>query len=470
MKREDETNEKKRNKRKQAIIRLFRLFSFVSSSLFMAFSAEVFSQTLIEKGFEATRESEALLDLKALAPGTSWIQKNSEAATVTIFVDNRYHQDVITFAGSQSFTYRVMLGRVGAGSHLLRIEYHRKQSARQASTIKIEDVKIRLIDRADPEFIAISSAPILYARPNSIGRFSDLPLLMYYETGRNGRGITIRYTVIFSNEDGGTQTSALMARWGRTTDIEWVTETQFDLQGVPIRTTFQGIEHEAKTFRGNREDDHPLLVVASDNNNFADDGSSGLRFALRPIAVDLSQSSREGVMDQHPWIYRVMAEEMIREEKITSVRTLGERIADLRSYLYLDATSHQQNGAALSFAVKLKGDPKWYASDLGVGSYKIDRSGYLRSAVRVPQGTTIDRIERIAARCDLTNNPKSNEEISKASTALCELKSVNKVFFLDEKFMPGPPLSIKIDPLSLHFGEMIISEGDHTLEPRVRTQ
>ena len=33
---------------------------------------------------------------------------------------------------------------------------------------------------------------------------------------------TIEYTMIWSNEDGGTNTPALMARWGRTTDIEWI--------------------------------------------------------------------------------------------------------------------------------------------------------------------------------------------------------------------------------------------------------
>jgi hypothetical protein len=438
--------------------------------LLIAFSSNTFSQTLNEKRFKVTIESEALLDLTAYAPNTSWIEKSSEAATATIFLDNRYCQDVILFAGSQSFTYRLMLGRVGAGEHLLRIEYNRKQSAPQTSTIKIEDVKIRLIDRRDPEFQAIASSPILYARPDSIGRFSDIPLLVYYETESHNRGVTIRYTVIFSNEDGGTQTSALMARWGRTTDIEWVTETQIDSRGEAIQTSFQGIEHETKIFQGKREAGHPLLIVASDNNNFADVGSSALRFALWPVAVDLSQSSREGVMDRHPWIYRIMAEEMIREQKITSIRTLGERIADLRNYLYLDATSRQQNGAALSFAVKLNGDPKWYSSDLGIGYYKIDRSGNFRTTVRLPQGTTIDRIERIAARCDLSNNPKSPEEIIKASAAQCELKSINKVFFLDEKFVPGPSLSIKIDSINLHFGEMIIFEGGHSVESKARVQ
>ena len=433
-----------------------------AGALFITSSITASAQVLHEKKFKATAESEATLDLTVSAPGTSWIEKGSEAATVTIVLDDQYNQDVILFNGSQNFTYRLMLGRVGGGDHVVRFEFNRKQSAPKASTIKIEDAKVVLIDRSQPEFQAIALAPILYARPNTIGHFSDVPLLMYYETERNGTGSVIRYTVIFSNEDGGTQTSALMARWGRTTDIEWVIETQLDTQGKAVKSVFQGVNHEKKVFQGGREADHPVLIVASDNNNFADSGKSEMRFALRPIFADLSKSSREEVMDQSPWIYRVMAEEMIREGKITSERTLGARIADLRNYLYLDAHSEQRNGALLSFAVKLKGDLTWYTSDLGIGYYKIDRSGYFRTTIRLPQETTIDKIERIAVRCDLTGNPRSAAEIGAATNAQCELDSVNKVFMLNQQFQPGPSFPIKSSPLKLAFGEMTILQGDGT--------
>jgi hypothetical protein len=430
--------------------------------LHIAFSITASAQTLFEQKFKATDEAEALLNLTASAPNTSWVEKGREAAIVTTFVDDRYHQDVILFAGPQSFTYRLLLGRVGAGEHRLRIEFNRQQSAPKNSTVKIDDAKILLIDRAHPEYRAIALSPILYARSNTIGRFSDIPLLVYYETERIGAALTLRYTVIFSNEDGGTQTSALMARWGRTTDIEWVIEMQLDAQGKIARTIFQGVNHETKIFRGKRESDHPVLAVASDNNNFADDQQSEMRFALYPIAVDLSKSSREEVMDRHPWIYRVMAEEMMREGKITDERTLGPRIADHRNYLYLDATSQQQNSAALSFAVKLKGDSRWYTSDLGIGYYKIDRSGHFRTTIRLPQGTPVDRIERLAVRCDLTSNPRSSEEINKATSAQCELNSINKVFLLNREFQPGSIFPVKTDSIRLPFGEMVVLLGDCT--------
>lgn len=428
---------------------------FAATLLIAVIYATTSAQTLLEKGFKAEAESEALLDLTASAPGTSWVTTGAEAATATIFVDGRKHQDVFLFAGAKPFTYKLLLGRVVAGEHNLRVEFNREQSAAKASVIKITDAQVTLIDRKHAEFQAIAHTPILFARPNTIGKFSDVPLMMYYETIKDAALTTYRYTVIISNEDGGTQTAALMARWGRTTDIEWVIDVQLDAQGKVVSSTYQGVSHETKVFKGSREGDHPLMAIASDNNNFADNQESPMRFTLRPIGVDLSQHSREWVMDQHPWTYTVMAEEMIREGKITTERTLGARIGDLRNYLYIDAASNQQSGGLISFAVKLKNDPKWYASDSGISYYKIERSGYFRTTIRLPQGTTLRQIERLAARCDLTGNPRSKEEIAKATAAQCELTSVNAIILLNENYQPGSSLPIRAGAIKIPFGEAV---------------
>jgi hypothetical protein len=428
------------------------------------------AQTILEKKFTASTDAEVLLDLTASAPGTSWGTAGAEAATATIFVDGRQHQDVILFSGAKPFTYKLLLGRVASGEHSLRIDFNRQQSAVRATTINIVDAKIILADRTHPEFQALAHTPFLFARPNTIGKFSDVPLLMYYEKletiQSEGPMKTYRYTVIISNEDGGTQTAALMARWGRTTDIEWVVDVQVDAQGKVVSSTYQGVNHETKTFQGKREADHPLFLIKSDNNNFDDalsaESDPAMRFTLRPISVDLSRHSREWVMDQYPWTHTIMAEEMTREGKITTERTLGARIADLRSYLYVDAASTQQNGALLSFAVKLKNDPKWYTSDLGIGYYKIDRSGYFRTTIRLPQGATLNKVERLAARCDLTGNPRSKEEIAKATTAHCELNTINRFFLLDKDFQPGTSLPVRFVPITIPFGEA----AELTLEGR----
>jgi hypothetical protein len=427
---------------------------FLATLILAALSRSVAAQTLREKPFQMKTEAEVLLDLTASAPHTSWAEAGSEAAVASVFVDGRYNQDVFLFAGARLFTYRLILGRFHAGEHTLRVDFNRNRSAAKATAINIQDAKISFIDRTSPDYQALSSSPIVYARPNTIGRFSDIPLLMWYEVERAGQLTTFRYSVIFTNEDGGTQTSALMARWGRTTDIEWIYEVQIDAQGKTQSATFQGVEHKTQNFKGKEENGHPAIYVISDNNNVSDRGESEMRFAPRPTSYDLSHSSREAIMDRNPWIYPVMAAELRREGKISETSRGGNQMADPREYLYLDASS-KVNGTALSFAVKLKGSPKSYESDLGISYYRIDRSGYFRTTVRLPAGTRLEQIERIAVRCDAAGNPRFGEEINKLSAAECRLDTFNKGFMLKTNFEPGPSLPVHIKPIKLRFGEAI---------------
>ena len=429
--------------------RLMGLFMLVMIAGLSCSSVE--AQSVLEKGFRVENEAEALLDLKASGPHTSWGEPGSEAAVATVLIDGRYNQDIFLFAGEQPFTYQVMVGRLQPGEHVLRIDFNRKRSAAKASGIEIQDARLSFVDRTSPEYQALSLAPLLYARPNTIGRFSDIPLLMWYETERNGPSTIYRYSVIFTNEDGGTQTSALMARWGRTTDIEWIYEVRIGPEGK-VTATFQGVEHKTRRFGGKQQVGHPALYVVSDNNNVSDRGKSEMRFALRPIPFDLSHSSREEIMDRNPWTYQVMAAELMREGKISEASRGGNQMADPRHYLYLEAASDVRE-AALSFDIKLKSDPKRYTSDLGINYYKIDRSGYFRTTVRLPAGATLDQVERIAVRCDAVGNPKSAGEVKKLSVAECDLNTVNKAFMLDEHFQPGPTLPVHVEPLKLRFGE-----------------
>ena len=52
----------------------------------------------------------------------------------------------------------------------------------------------------------------------------------------------LKYSVIFSNEDGGTPGVALMARWGRTTDIELAYEVEVR-NGRAVQGRYQGPDH-----------------------------------------------------------------------------------------------------------------------------------------------------------------------------------------------------------------------------------
>jgi hypothetical protein len=425
----------------------------LAASFLSATPSAISAQTLLEKRFSVAAESEALLDLTASAPGTSWRERDAEAAVVTIYVDGQYHQDVILFAGAPEFTYQLMLGRVGPGEHGLRVEFNSKQSAAKATGVKIGDAKVTTIDRKHPEFQAIARAPIIYARPDTVGKFSDIPLVAYYESERPGAYDHLAYTVIFSNEDGGTQTTALMARWGRTTDIEWVCETRIGAEGE-AKTIFQAANHQNTQFAGKLEADHPLMFDATVNNNFSDHGQSEMRFAPRPLPFDARTASREEMMDRHPWTYRVMADEMIREGKITDERKPGQAINDLRNYVYFDVSSNQ-SGAAFSVAVKLKGDPVWRASDWGIANYRIDRSGNFRTTALLPKRARLEEIERIVARCDVKGDPRTQPELSQVPSASCDLRSVNKIFVLDDDYQPGHSLKLSFQPVKMSSGEMV---------------
>src|SRR5262249_60225333 len=115
------------------------------------------------------------------------------------------------------------------------------------------------------------------------------------------------------------------------------------------------------------------------------------------------------------------ADKRIREGKITDERKHGQAINDLRNYMYFDVCSNQA-GAALSVAVKLKGDPVWRASDWGIANYRIDRSGIFRTTALLPKRARLEEIERIVARCDVKGAPRTSLELSQVTKPPCELR------------------------------------------------
>ena len=149
---------------------------------------------------------------------------------------------------------------------------------------------------------------------------------MYVEdvTGNGTRWL--KYSVIFSNEDGGTPAAALMARWGRTTDIELAYEVELR-DGRVVQGRYQGPDHRVIP-KARLEVRPPLLLVSTLNNMFLDRGHPAAVVRLVPEVVQLDRRTRESVMDDHPWIYRVMARELASERP--------EWVADPRDYVYVD--------------------------------------------------------------------------------------------------------------------------------------
>jgi hypothetical protein len=296
-------------------------------------------------------------------------------------------------------------------------------------------------------------APILYARPNTVGRFTDLPLLMWYEVVPTVRGRQYRYSVIFSNEDGGTQTDRLMATWGRTTDIEYVYGVEVDDGGRILAEEFQGPGHEVPAFKGTHEGRHPLLWVSTDNNMVSETGPTDIRYAPVPVKFDLTDASREAVMDANPWTYAIAAAEMRREGKVADDPLPGiNKIPDPRRFVHVEACGTVGNAAlALSIGTASGGagtasgsvrlqpdrDLTWTSSDRGLPQYRIVRDGCFTIATPLPVGTRPSDIRAI--RVHAFERPPARGAAPSPANSIT-LMRINKVFMLDAHDLPSPSI------------------------------
>ena len=405
--------------------------------------------------FVVKQGGEVIADLELSSPGSDWSKPGREAALANLTVDSKPPQHVMTFAGETPYSYAVFLGRLPRGAHRLRVERNDVHSA-QGSGLKIQAVRFREIPDRDPYSAALAHAPVLYARPSTIGRFTDIPLSAYCEKiTENGRPL-LQYTVIFSNEDGGTSTRALMARWGRTTDIEYLYRYWLDTGEATMQTR----DHKEAPFRGMYADGrHPLLIPSTQNNMVSDEGTSSIRFQLAPRLVDLSLRSRESIMDEQAVTYRVMAQELEREGKVRPFGVVdGEKISDVRNYFYIEAHAVGRD-AALAVRIRRTGEDVWRSSHLGRTDFAISRDGWFRTTVELPPGTAPDRIGAIGVECLFVKDTRPGK--ADAASGSCRLEAVTRSFFLDRNYKPGIDLWRLSSPLEIPAGELrVLYKGE----------
>ncbi|WP_328535705.1 hypothetical protein [Streptomyces sp. NBC_00344] len=244
----------------------------------------------------------------------------------------------------------------------------------------------------------------------------------------------LQYSVIWSNEDGGTDTPALMSRWGRTTDIEWVYRTEIDAHGrsVPGTGVYQAPDHQTLPFAGSYEGGRPLLETCTSNNNMCDRVDDPMRFSLSPEQTLPAGQPREHMMDVNAWTYPVMAQEMIREGKIESPGDPSTvEVGDQRNYLCI-AVAHSAVPAAdtgsvgLSIGVRLRGDDTLYRSDHGVPTSSVNRDGTAATTVELPPGTAAGDIAEITAL---------RTPVTETGAAL-HVTAVTRAFLLGRDYLP----------------------------------
>ncbi len=390
----------------------------------------------VDQMFKASAAGEGVAVIYASCQPCDWGKEGSEGAALRVLVDGKYSQHVLLTRGPENADYHITLGRIDAGEHRLRIEADPALSAKQAGAASLSRVDIVVITPAGDDFVAQSMAPVLYARPNTVGRFTDVPVFMWYEIVPAPRGRQFRYSVIFTNEDGGTKTDRLMATWGRTTDIEFVYGVTLDRAGKVIAEEFQGPKHEVPPFHGRHEGAHPLLWVSTDNNMVSESGPTEIRYAPAPQRFDLTNASREIVMDDHPWIYTVAAKEMARERKLVESAPAGSgNIPDPKMFVYVEACTELQN-AAVAFSVRAtdgSGASRWFDSDRGLPEFRIVRSGCFRGAVPLPPGS--NEPDAVRFKAYPAPPPREGEAAPKERPSVT-LTRVNRVFVVNDQYQP----------------------------------
>lgn len=337
-----------------------------------------------------------------------------------VTVDGEVKTTVLVFGKIGHPPYTALLHALPAGRHEITAQaspYWAWPTGAAAPTLSAA---------AAPDSVVVSHAPALWLRADTIGTSTDLPLVLYVEDLRvDGTGV-LRYSFIFSNEDGGTATPALLARWGRTTDIEMAYEEEWK-GGRMVVARFQAPDHHVLEYAGTRQNDHPILVDATLNNVFLDRGRTAVRVTMVPAVVNLQSATRESVMDGAPWVYRRMADEL-QEEGKTAV------YGDVREYLYVDAKLTLTDAAVA--AVARGEDGTWRSSDRGVKDLAVDRNGWVRIAIPGSRRAT-----DVGFVCYPT----------KSNPGRCRVE-IGRVLSLDDVYKPGPNRGF--GTLDLQPGEM----------------
>ena len=405
-------------------------------------------------GFQTSQAGEVLVDLVASADGVDWAQAGAESAVVSVFVDGRYATDLVIFSDSP-VSRRLALGHLEAGEHTLELRFASDRSPADARRAKLSRLSVHVVEADDPVGLALRHAPVLYGRSIAVtnvegdgtsytGPFqnavTDTPLLAWHEirpAATPGNQI-LEYSVVWSNEDGGTNSSALMARWGRTTDVEWIYRVEVDAAGaaLPGTAVYQGNGHLTLPFDGTYEGDHPLLQTCTSNNMVCDDlVDARMRFFLAADDTRPADRAREVIMDRNPWAYQVMAAEMVREGRIEPAPSPSTpALGDQRSYLYVEVDKdtlppNPPTGPWLGLAleVRLAGDPTVYRSDHGIADWSIKRNVPAATTIELPLGSTAADVVEIIAR---------RVVVGSDTGASIVVTDINRAFFLDGSYLP----------------------------------
>lgn len=280
------------------------------------------------------------LNLKAGLVGASWINSDCQSLRLKIELSDKEWTQIL-YGGEHSTLYRIKIGQVDAGQ-IVQLTYDEERSLCQTAEVHIDSISINYVDTAASRLIYQLSPLIEPAKYND---HSDVPLGILADPQYNSETdpfpSEILYTLLYSNEDGGTGilTRKLIDSWGRTTDLETCLRVFLDENQQVTNAVYQGAGHSTLTYGGDWIEGSPVLAVATNNGMFSDQVMGGPYLSIAPYIKPEEGSwfTREQIHNRIDGAYRIMAEEMIREAKCVIDGEPNSIIAgDIRYYLYLD--------------------------------------------------------------------------------------------------------------------------------------
>lgn len=397
--------------------------------------------------FTVAAPGEGVATLTLATVGTDWGLKGSESVVVTYDLDGVTLGQLVLYGGEASTEYRVLLGALTAGDHTIGLHPEKTLSPNpKAPVLATAAAVVEAIPAGDSRYDFTRFAPIvlgideeLNTESTSSGQHlgnarSDVPVVIYAKPIPQGGYTTYRYVLIWSNEDNGTGAApdVLIAKFGRTTDIEGIVEVDVDPSGNLIEARYRPDETGVlPVFMGSfRGGTHPIVRTSTGNGLIEDDGASTLAFGIAPFAFDDAGVPRELGMDLDPISYVIMAKEMVRENKAEPMGNAAtKRLSDLRNYVYVDYDIDVNLGGQVLRGIAVVGGVTYYSDHAQPFNAALNprvSDGVGRLAIEVPPGTQIGDVQQYGM-----------QGVGTMSGTLDSLRA----FMLDAEYLPGSALT-----------------------------
>jgi len=383
--------------------------------------------------FVIDEPNEHLLYVSATS-NTSWSEENNESSILTIKIDDVYNQDIVIYNGLENHIYKQAAGYLGPGEHTIELIFNYNKSSLNATFIDLNNVEFINSNSINLDSRIIEYSPIIYGRNIfswNESNHTDIPIILFHETNSNTiqgeNQFSITYSIIFSNEDSrvGIGLSDMMLSWGRTTDIEWVYTVTLNDENEIISEIFQGASHTTTNFDGEKLNNHPYLINATANCNFSDYGTSDYIFFLSPINVTSNEHTKEYLMDENPWSYKIMGEELINENKYENPQDPHHwQISDIRNYLYIEYNSTTTGEIAYStISAQFYNNCSNYSNNHNDSDINFNfGNGINRTAIELPENFNLDEFQKL------------NFETEGTSDYLVTINNIIQIFYINNAY------------------------------------